>query len=154
VLRCSPRKSMSRRARGSSAVWAASSRTGPRCLAAATSRPWSSLSYWWTMSGPSSGQPANQNRWRARRRTPRRRPRRRGSRRASPDKINCENTKMLVLPLIALVATGGGAEGLPLVRDGKPVAVVVLPAEPFPVARLAAEELVYHVEKATGARLE
>jgi hypothetical protein len=41
-----------------------------------------------------------------------------------------------------------------LVQDGKPAAVIVLPAKPFPIARYAAEELAYHVKKASGARLE
>jgi hypothetical protein len=40
------------------------------------------------------------------------------------------------------------------VENGKPVAIVVLPEEPFPIATLAAEELVYHVNKATGATLD
>jgi hypothetical protein len=46
------------------------------------------------------------------------------------------------------------AGALPLVEDGKPRAVIVIPAEPFPVAEHAAKELAYHVEKASGAKLE
>ena len=46
------------------------------------------------------------------------------------------------------------ADRLPLVEIGKPMAVIVLPAEPFPIAQYAAEELVHHVAKASGARLE
>ncbi len=41
-----------------------------------------------------------------------------------------------------------------LVRDGEPVAVVVLPADAEPIAVYAADELVYHVEKASGATLK
>lgn len=40
------------------------------------------------------------------------------------------------------------------VETGRPNAVVVLPARPVEVVRYAAAELVKHVEKATGARLE
>jgi hypothetical protein len=61
---------------------------------------------------------------------------------------------MLSLALLAFVTAGPGADGVPLVRDGNPLAVIVLPADPSPVARLAAEELAYHVGKASGAKLE
>lgn len=40
-----------------------------------------------------------------------------------------------------------------VVEEGKPMAVVVTAAEAPPVARYAANELVSHIEKATGARL-
>jgi hypothetical protein len=40
-----------------------------------------------------------------------------------------------------------------VVRDGKASAVVVTAVKPTPVAAYAAEELVNHVEKATGQRL-
>jgi len=43
--------------------------------------------------------------------------------------------------------------GVPVVADGRAQAVVVLPAEPEAVVRYAAEELVYHVAKATGFKL-
>ena len=49
-------------------------------------------------------------------------------------------------PLMAL-------SGVTLVEDGAPVAVIVLPAEAEPVAIYAADELVYHIEKASGAKL-
>lgn len=42
---------------------------------------------------------------------------------------------------------------VPLVVEGEPKAVVVLPATPTRVVKYAADELVYHVEKATGAKL-
>jgi hypothetical protein len=41
-----------------------------------------------------------------------------------------------------------------IVADGEPMAVVVTAVEPMPVAQYAAEELVYHVEKATGMKLQ
>ena len=59
---------------------------------------------------------------------------------------------MLTLVLLAMAAVG--ADPLPVVQDGKPTAVIVIPAKPFPVAQYAADELVYHVRKASGARLE
>ena len=40
-----------------------------------------------------------------------------------------------------------------IVRDGKPAATIVLPAQPSAVERYAAEELVEHLAKATGQRL-
>ncbi len=40
-----------------------------------------------------------------------------------------------------------------LVREGKPVAVIVIPAQPLPVETYAAKELQYHVEVATHAQL-
>lgn len=61
---------------------------------------------------------------------------------------------MLTFAFLALVAVGADANSLPVVQDGKPVAVIVLPAKPFPIAKYAAEELAYHVEKASGAKLE
>lgn len=41
-----------------------------------------------------------------------------------------------------------------LVRDGKPVAVVALPPEPDAVEKLAARELIDHIEKVSGAKLD
>ncbi|HCU38687.1 MAG TPA: hypothetical protein DGT21_25710 [Armatimonadetes bacterium] len=40
-----------------------------------------------------------------------------------------------------------------IVTDGRAVAAVVIPDEPLPVVQFAAEELVYHVKRATGAEL-
>jgi uncharacterized protein DUF4838 len=42
---------------------------------------------------------------------------------------------------------------LELVRDGKPVAIIVIPAQPLPVEAYAAKELQYHVETSTGVEL-
>ncbi len=44
--------------------------------------------------------------------------------------------------------------GFDLVRDGRPVAVIVLPDKPLPCVKAAADELVHHVRKASGAVLE
>ena len=46
-----------------------------------------------------------------------------------------------------------GRPRVPIVADGKAVAVVVTADQPTAVARYAAQELVYHVERATGAKL-
>jgi hypothetical protein len=43
--------------------------------------------------------------------------------------------------------------GVPIVTDGTPIAVIVTADKPGSVAEYAAEELVTHIEKATGARL-
>ena len=48
---------------------------------------------------------------------------------------------------------GSSATGLELVRDGKPIACIIVPAKPLPVESYAAKELQYHVESATGAQL-
>ena len=46
-----------------------------------------------------------------------------------------------------------GAGAIRLVDDGKPAAAVILPDEPQPACKLAAEELVMHIRKASGAEL-
>ena len=51
------------------------------------------------------------------------------------------------LPLMAI-------PGVVLVEEGAPSAVVVLPMNAEPIAAYAADELVYHIEKASGARIE
>ena len=51
------------------------------------------------------------------------------------------------LPLMAV-------SGVALVEDGAPVAAIVLPAKAEPIAAYAADELAYHIEKASGARLD
>jgi hypothetical protein len=52
-------------------------------------------------------------------------------------------------------STGEASDGAAfhLVRDGRSVATIVVPAQPLPVETYAAQELQYHVEAATGARL-
>jgi hypothetical protein len=44
--------------------------------------------------------------------------------------------------------------GLDIVRKGKPVASIVLPAQPLAIESYAAEELQYHVKAASGAQLQ
>ena len=61
-----------------------------------------------------------------------------------------------LLGAVALTAAGSAAVAteLVLIKDGEARAVVVTADEPSPVAAYSAQELVSHVEKATGARLE
>ncbi len=61
----------------------------------------------------------------------------------------------LAFPCVSLAAGPLKAEmnSVPIVTNGAPAAVVVLPDRPTAVVRYAAEELVTHVEKATGAKL-
>ncbi|MDY0167728.1 MAG: DUF4838 domain-containing protein [Thermoguttaceae bacterium] len=57
---------------------------------------------------------------------------------------------------VVLIATGFALPApaeVSLVRDGRATAVVVTADEPTPTAKYAAEELVRHVEKASGVRL-
>ncbi len=60
---------------------------------------------------------------------------------------------MLTLILFG-IAIGCAADEMTIVEEGKPVAVVVLPATPFPISEHAAKELLDHVRKASGATLE
>lgn len=55
--------------------------------------------------------------------------------------------------LIALVAVADAAHALTVVSDGEPRATIVVPDEPLPVVQFAAEELQYHVRRASGAEL-
>jgi hypothetical protein len=59
-----------------------------------------------------------------------------------------------VLGFVVLAAfIGPSAIGLELVRDGKPVACIIVPSQPLPVESYAAKELQYHIESATGSEL-
>ncbi len=58
----------------------------------------------------------------------------------------------LTLIVVLTLASAACAE-VPLVVHGEGRAIVVVPAEPAPVARYAAEELVAHVARATGVEL-
>ena len=59
-----------------------------------------------------------------------------------------------VVACVAVTAfVGSSATGLELVRDGKPVVSIIIPAKQLPVESYAAKELQYHVESATGAQL-
>ena len=54
--------------------------------------------------------------------------------------------------LLTIAARGAGADVV-IVRDAKPAAVIVTADLPSAVVRYAAQELIYHVERATGAKL-
>ena len=62
-------------------------------------------------------------------------------------------TRTGLLVTAALALCGAAGADVPVVLDGEAEAVVVTAAEPLPVARYAAEELVYHVQRATGVAL-
>jgi len=55
---------------------------------------------------------------------------------------------------VVCVAAPGWAAPLVLVKDGKPVSRIVIPSQAIESQRRAAEELQYHIEKMSGARLE
>ena len=60
---------------------------------------------------------------------------------------------MIVLAATALWFTGMASAEVSIVHDGKASAVVVTAEKPSQVAAYAVEELVSHIEKATGQRL-
>ena len=64
--------------------------------------------------------------------------------------------RRLVVFVCAFLLPAVMCEGMEvkIVADGEPMAVVVTAVEPTPVAQYAAEELVYHVETATGMKLQ
>lgn len=59
----------------------------------------------------------------------------------------------LVAAVMTVLGAGVARADFAIVKDGQPAATIVLANAPTHVARYAAEELVYHIEKATGARL-
>ena len=59
---------------------------------------------------------------------------------------------MLALVACSVSLLAGGAT--PLVDSGQAKAVLVIARQPTPVARYAAQELAYHVRKATGVKLD
>ena len=59
------------------------------------------------------------------------------------------NSPLVVALLLPLSALGA----LDLVRDGRAAATIVVPDQALPVVTFAAAELVYHLERATGAKL-
>ncbi|MEN6401144.1 MAG: hypothetical protein ABFD94_04310, partial [Armatimonadia bacterium] len=59
----------------------------------------------------------------------------------------------LLILLSLLLISSLAAAAVTVVTDGKPQAVIVTPDTPLPVETYAAAELVYHIEKATGATL-
>jgi hypothetical protein len=61
--------------------------------------------------------------------------------------------RLLLLLLMTLLCVVASAAPFDMVIDGRPAATVVTPNDPLPVATAAADELRYHVKKATGAQL-
>jgi hypothetical protein len=60
--------------------------------------------------------------------------------------------KGVMLMTVSTMLISPGA-ALSLVQEGKPLAVIVVPSQALPVVSYAAEELQYHIEAATGAKL-
>jgi len=58
------------------------------------------------------------------------------------------------LPALLLAGLTSAWADVTLVSDGQPKAVIVIADKPTRVARYAAQEVAYHVEKASGAKLE
>lgn len=59
-----------------------------------------------------------------------------------------------ILFLVLCAMSSWACAAVMLVADGKAQAVIVLPEKPLPVETFAAQELAYHVAKASGAQLE
>jgi len=60
---------------------------------------------------------------------------------------------LLLATTLSFIPVWGADAAVPVVEKGRPVSVVLLPEKANAVAKYAAEELVYHVKKATGAML-
>lgn len=56
--------------------------------------------------------------------------------------------------ILALSGAALNSASLNLVKNGKPVAIIIIPEQPLPVESYAAEELQYHVKSSTGAELK
>ena len=61
--------------------------------------------------------------------------------------------KKILLPALA-AGLALSASALDVVKGGKAAAVIVVPDKPVPSVNFAAKELVYHVEKSTGIKLQ
>jgi hypothetical protein len=61
---------------------------------------------------------------------------------------------MLTSTIIALSTAFFGADSIDWVKDKQPKAIIVVPADAHPIATHAAQELAYHVQKATGVTLK
>ena len=59
---------------------------------------------------------------------------------------------LLALGLLALTLAPAAAASITVVKEGQPAAIIVTADQPTAVAQYAAQELVYHLEKATGAK--
>jgi hypothetical protein len=62
-------------------------------------------------------------------------------------------SRLFAAAVLALAATAVAHADVDVIKDGRAQAVIVLADQPTAVARYAAEELAYHIEKASGARL-
>jgi hypothetical protein len=65
----------------------------------------------------------------------------------------CRLAVAVVAALLPILTFHKSADAIELVRDGKPIATIVIPAHPLAVESYAAKELQYHVKAATGAAL-
>ena len=65
----------------------------------------------------------------------------------------CSIGGRLAVALLPACLVSPPASAIDLVRDGKATATIVVPDHPLPVVTAAAEELVHHLRKATGAAL-
>ncbi len=65
----------------------------------------------------------------------------------------CRLVVAVVVGLLPILAFHKSADAVELVRDGKSIATIVIPAHPLAVESYAAKELQYHVKAATGAAL-
>src|SRR5688572_87057 len=66
------------------------------------------------------------------------------------------STVLMLRPILALWLCAGATLPLlaaDLVQDGKAIGVIVLPSEPTAAEKLAAKELIEHVQKISGALL-
>jgi len=61
--------------------------------------------------------------------------------------------RALWIVTLSLLAPCCAGADVPVVSDGRPVATVVIPADALPVVRYAADELVFHVKRASDATL-
>ena len=62
-------------------------------------------------------------------------------------------SRPILVTVFALTSSFSPLVAMDLVRNGQPTATIVVPDEALPVVKFAAEELVYHLERASGAKL-
>jgi hypothetical protein len=80
------------------------------------------------------------------------------SRNPSSKFINNANPLMRSFPIARILTTVAALAAIPsfaldLVKDGKPAAAIIIPAQPLPVESYAAKELQYHIQRSTEAQL-
>jgi hypothetical protein len=69
------------------------------------------------------------------------------------DRLRISGWFLPALGAVVLLRASPGRAAVDLVLDSKPVATIVIPAQPLPVESYTARELQYHIESSTGARL-